>query len=387
MRKLQRHIFFAIIATIGIVGMLASTAALSQSGTQSVLISTHIQPPPTGNTALSYAAYFEAVVESLLQAQYPCMNLTSTSGIAAVLKLKSEQALLGVDPGDLSSVAGAVGAKYVIDLTITYTGSGQVGLTATMMNSGTLQKQAMNSSSAPASDPDAVLDAIEALAKQFVDSLGSIAAFSPGKCNPTNLWSGTITYRLKQSPPAAVDAHQAISGKGTVTTTTTNTVDDQVSIRMGWTGPPRAEIMLAESYKTEEVGAVQMDCGRPTIASNQHNYRSGGWDHMELMEHFAYEEVGATVSVEIANGRYKITLHAPPIEGQVERTVRKHNDGGCGTPNDDNSGPTDYSWDNATVTLPMIDQPLNKPDTLFGSEADAFGGEVFWNLKRTPMRK
>jgi hypothetical protein len=91
--------------------------------------------------------------------------------------------------------------------------------------------------------------------------------------------------------------------------------------------------------------------------------------------------------VEIANGRYKITLHAPPIQGQIERTARKHDDGGCGTPNDDNSGPTDYSWDNATVTLPMIDQPLNKPDTLFGSEADAFGGEVFWNLKRTPMRK
>jgi hypothetical protein len=387
MRKLQWRKFFVIIATISIVGILASTSAVCQSGPQSVLISTHIQPPPTGKTALSYAAYFEEVVESLLQAQYPCMSLTSTSGIAAVLKLKSEQALLGVDPGDLSTVAGALGAKYVIDLTITDTGSGPVGLTATMTSNATLQKLAMNSSSAAAGNPDAVLDAIEALAKQFVDSLSSVPQFSPGKCNPTNPWAGTITYRLKQSPPAAVDAHPAISGKGTVTTTTTNTVDDQISIRMGWTGPPRAEIMLAESYKTEEVGAVQMDCGRPTIASNQHNYKSGGWDHMELMENFAYEEVGATVSVEIANGRYKITLHAPPIQGQAERTVRKHNDGGCGTPNDDNSGPTDYSWDNATVTLPMIDQPLDKPDTLLGSETDAFGGEVFWNLKRTPMRK
>jgi hypothetical protein len=387
MRKFQCHIFLAIITTISIVGILASTAALCQSGPQNVLISTHIQPPPTGKSAPAYAAYFEEVVGRLLQAQYPCISLTSTSGIAAILKLKSDQALLGVDPGDLSTVAGAVGAKYVIDLTITDSGSGPVGLTATMTNSATLQKLAMNSSSAAAGDPDAVLDAIEALAKQFVDSLSSVPQFSPGKCNPTNPWAGTITYRLKQSPPAAVDAHQAISGKGTVTTTTTNTVDDQISIRMGWTGPPRAEILLHESYKTQEVGAVQMDCGRPTIASNQHNYRSGGWDHMELMEHFAYEEVGATVSVEIANGRYKITLHAPPIQGQVERTVRKHNDGGCGTPNDDNSGPTDYSWDNATVTLPMIDQPLDKPDTLFGSETDAFGGEVFWNLKRTPMRK
>jgi hypothetical protein len=387
MHKLQRRVFFATVATIGVVGIIASTAALCQSGTQNVLISTHIQPPPTGNSALAYADYFEAQVESLLQAQYPCINMTSTSGIAEVLKLKRDQALLGVDPGDLSSVAGALGARYLIDLTITDTGSGQVGLTATMMNSATLQKLAMDSSAAPAGDPDAVLDAIEALAKQFVDSLGGMTAFSPGKCNPTNLWWGTITYRLKQSPPAAVDAHQAISGKGTVTTTTTNTVDDRVSIRIGWTDQPRAEILLRESYKTEEVGAVQMDCARPTIASNQHDFRSGGWDHMELMDHFAYEEVGAAVSVTISNGRYKITLNAPSIQGQVERTVRNHNDGGCGTPNDDNSGPTQYSWDNAMVTLPMIDRPLNKPDTLFGFQDDAFGGEVFWNLKRTPMRK
>lgn len=387
MRKLQWRIFFVIIATISIGGILASTAARCQSGTQSVLISTHIQPPPTGKSALSYAAYFEAVVENLLQAQYPCMSLTSTSGIAAVLKLKSEQALLGVDPGDLSSVAGAVGAKYVIDLTITDTGSGQVGLTATMMNSATIQKLAMNSSSAPAGDPDAVLDAIEALAKQFVDSLSSVSQFSPGKCNPTNAWAGTITYQLKQSPPAAVDAHQAISGKGTVTTTTTNIVNDQIDIRVGWTGPPRAEVILAESNKTEEVGVVQMDCGRPTIASNQQNYRSGGWDHMESMDKFAFEDVVATVSVEIANGRYKITLHVPPISGRATRTLRKHDNGGCGTPNDDNPDPINYSWDNATITLPEIDQALYKPDTLRDSQSDAFGGKITWNLKRTPMRK
>ena len=58
-----------------------------------------------------------------------------------------------------------------------------------------------------------------------------------------------------------------------------------------------------------------------------------------------------------------------------------------GEPNDDNPDLIKYSWDNAVVLLPVIDQPLYKPDVLYDSQDDGFGGKVTWNLKRTPMRK
>ena len=336
---------------------------------------------------MTYADYFEGQVAKLLMDEYPCAQVATGSGLGAVLQFKRAQRLLGADEGDLSTLLGAVGARYVIELMVTDDGSGPVRLNATMKNSAT--SQPLEESSSVTSDGDAALDAIEALAKQFVDSLTSLAPFSKSKCNPTNPWAGTITYHLKQSPPADVNVRNAISGngKGTVTQTMTHNVDDQVSIRIGWTGSPQATIIMKESSNTEEKAIVQMDCGRPTIVSNAPDLRSGGWDHVELMEETAGDDVAATVSVTIANGRYTIKLNVPAIQGTVKRTLHNHNDGGCGKPNDDNPEPKNYNWDNAMVILPVIDQPLYKPNVLNDSQDDGNGGKATWNLTRTPMKQ
>jgi hypothetical protein len=366
--------------------LLAPAMALSQGGPQTILLNSGTQPASPGKNASTYADYFEGQVAKMLQDEYPCAQLATASGIAAVLQLKREQALLGGDYGDLSVLAGAVGARYVINLTVTDDGSGPVGLNATMMNNTSPQPLAKSSS--VTSDGEAALDAIEALAKQFVGSLSSLAPFSKSKCNPTNPWAGTITFHLKQTPPADINTRPAVSGngKGTVTTTTTHTVDDQVSIRVGWTGSPQATIIMKESFNTEEKASVQMDCGRPTIASHAPDLRSAGWDHVELMEETAGDDIAAVVSVKIANGRYTIKLNVPAIQGEIKRTLRKHDDGGCGNPKDDNPEPSKYVWDQAMVLLPVIDQPLYKPNVLHDSQDDGYGGKVTWNLTRTPMK-
>ena len=130
-----------------------------------------------------------------------------------------------------------------------------------------------------------------------------------------------------------------------------------------------------------------MDCGRPTIASHAPDLRSGGWDHMELMENTADDDIAAAVSVTIASGRYTIKLNVPAIQGEIKRTLHKHDDGGCGVPKDDNPEPSKYVWDHAMVLLPVIDQPLYSPNVLNDKQDDGYGGIVTWNLKRTPMRK
>jgi hypothetical protein len=368
--------------------LLAPAVALCQGGPVTIMISAGTQPASAGKAAKSYADNFQTQVEKLLRAEYPCADAITTDEVAALVKLKHDQALLGTDTDTgLENLAGAVGAKYLISLTVTDNGSGPVGLNATMMNTANGQTLAKNGT--VTSGGEAELDAIEALAKQFVDSLSSLTPFSKSKCNPTNPWAGTITYHLKQTPPADTDTRTAISGngKGTVTKTLTRTVDDQVSIRVGWTGQPSATIVLNESSNTEEKAIVQMDCGRPTIASQAPDLKSGGWDHVELMEKTAGDTIAAAVSVTIANGRYTIKLNVPEIQGEIKRTLHNHDDGGCGNPKDDNPDPRKYVWDHAMVLLPVIDEPLQKPDTLHITDNDAFGGIFTVDLTRTPLKQ
>jgi hypothetical protein len=90
--------------------------------------------------------------------------------------------------------------------------------------------------------------------------------------------------------------------------------------------------------------------------------------------------------VTIANGQYRIDLSLPEIQGTTKVIVRKHNDGGCGKPSDNNPAPVQVPW-RIKIAVPVLERRLPKMDTLTGSDTDASGGFVTWNLTRTPMRK
>jgi hypothetical protein len=202
------------------------------------------------------------------------------------------------------------------------------------------------------------------------------------ECDP---WTGTISYRLVQNREDASE-RKAISGDGTVTTTTKSSVNYDVTIRIESTGRPRAFVTANESDTSEEIGKVRIDCRRPTIARHEPEWKSAGWDHVTSMEHTASGNVDAGVSVTFANGRYRIDLDVPEIQGTTNVIVRKHNDGGCGKPNDNNPAPVRVPW-HMKKSLPVIDNPVQKPDALQGRDSDGRGGIVTWNLTRTPMRK
>ncbi len=331
------------------------------------------------------ADHFENTVEGLLRKEYPCAQPMTMSDIGAVLKLSRQQAIMGTDES-LPDLAGAIGAKYTISLTVTELGPGQLALNASMFTTATGQAQARGGDITGSGD--AALDAAEALAKQFVDSLSGLSQFSASKCNPTNPWAGTITYKLDQTPPENIDEHAAVSGRGTVTNKTTSIVHDDVTIRIGWTGQPQAGIVSNEWLTKEEIGKVQMSCGRPTIASQPPQLRSGGWDYVDRTDQNAGGDVEASVSVEIANGRYNIKVDVPAIKGETTVTERKHNDGGCGNPSDLNPEPIKVPSEHAQMLLQVNDKPLRKPDSLQGADNDSTtGGIITWDLTRTPMRK
>jgi len=364
--------------------LLAPMVALSQSGPASIMIYARTQPASAGGETKLLADWFESQVVKLLQDKYPCAQPMTASAVRDVLDLNRQRALLGADTEeDMKSLAGSLGAKYLISLTVTELGSGQVALNAFMMDLANAKTQARAGN--VTGGGEAAFDAVEAFAKQFVDSLSSLPQFSKSKCNPTNPWTGTITYRLVQNHEDNSE-RKAISGDGTVTTTTKRSLNHDVTIRIGWTGRPQAFVTANESDTSEEIGKVRVDCRRPTIAYHGPEWKSAGWDHVTRMEQTAGDNVDARVSVTLANGRYRIDLDVPEIQGTTKVKVRKHNDGGCGKPNDNSPAPVQLPW-HFKKPLPVIDMPLRKPDALQGSDNDASGGIITWNLTRTPMRK
>jgi hypothetical protein len=376
------HILFCSV-------LLAPMVALSQSKPVTIFINTATKPASAGGETKLFADSFEGQVSQQLRDKYPCAQTTSAADVGAVLDWDRQRELMGGDIGDaeLKDIAGSVGAKYLISLTVTELGSGQLSLKASMVDTTTTPLQTQANSTSITSGGEAAYDAIKALATQFVDSLSGLSQFSKENCNPTNQWTGTITYHLDAHPPdqKGERTSSAGDGKGTVAWTFTTSDYCDVTIHVGWTGRPQATIVATNSENSEEVAKIRIDCGRPSIVRTP-VWKSAGWRELILSESTASGNGEASVSVTLADGRYRIALGVPEIEGTVKITRHKHYDGGCGKPNDTNPAPIEVPW-KIKKPLPIIDKPLGKPDKLKGGDTDAFGGIITWDLTRTPMRE
>jgi hypothetical protein len=364
--------------------LLAPVAALPQFGPASMMVFSHTQPASAGGDAKLLADFLEGQVTKLLMDKYPCAQPTRASDVSNVLDHNRQRELLGTDTEeDMNTLAGSLGVKYLVSLTVTQMGSGQFAMSASMMSAGTAQSQAR--SGTVAGGGEAAFDAAEAFAKQFVDSLGSLSQFSKSNCEPTNPWTGTITYKLLKNDDKN-DSRKTGDQTGTISSTYKTSIDYDVSIKIGWTGRPQATIIANELSNSEEVGEKRIDCSRATIAKHPPEWKSAGWDFVTRIKQNAYDNVVASVSVVIEMGRYKLNLSVPEIRGTTTYTEHKHADGGCGKPSDKDQGPLEMPW-RLQILFPPVDNPLQKPDQIQGRDTDYRGGILTWNLTRTPMRK
>jgi len=366
-------------------GVLSAVlVASSRGGPVTILIRTTTQPASASNDTKMFADYFEGEVGKMLQEKYPCAQAITASGVGTVLDWNRQRELMGadLDPADMQAIAGAVGAKYLISLTVSEFGAGQVSLNASMMDTTTTQVQAKTGS--VSGGGEAALDAVEALAKQFVDSLSSLSQFSKEKCNPTNRWAGTVTYHLVDNHNEKTEGKVVGLAMGTeiVTSKTSNNYD--ATIHLGWTGGPQATIIANNSYNSEEVATIRIDCGRNSIVHTP-VWKSAGWRHTALWENHARASCEANVSISLANGRYDIAVSVPEIEGTMTITERKHFDGGCAKATDSNPEPVEQPW-KIQKSIKTVHCSLGKNGELEGSDKDDFGGIITWNLKRTPMK-
>jgi hypothetical protein len=362
--------------------LLVPMVALPKDKPVKVYISSGTRPASARGETKLVADWFEGQVLKGIMDKYPCAQVTTASALKEVLEWNRQRELLDSGSGtDLQTLGEALGVNYIISLTVTEMGSGKLTLNASMASgtNGSTQATGMDVTDGG----EAALDAAEAAANKFVDGLSSLKKFSKEYCNPTNLWTGTITFRRTQNNENKSE-RKAISGEGTITNTATRTLNHDVTITLPWTGFPRASITANESRRFEELAVVKINCGGVGIA-RKGVWKSAGWNHLTRMDRYAGASGEAKVSVTIAKGKYEVSVSLPNIEGTEESTKIEHGDGGCGKPSDNTPAPFKERW-NAKVDLLEIKAPLRKPDELQGSDSDELGGIISWNLTRTPKK-
>jgi hypothetical protein len=360
--------------------LVPTTALFSQNRSPQVkvFLVSRTQPKSVGGEAQLFADYFQGEVSERMQDKYPCAELMPEAGLGVVLQNNKERELLGSDTTeDMQTLAGAIGAKYLIRLTVTPMGSGQVMLSAKMMNLSKVTVQ--ESMTTISKGGEAAADAIEALAQQFVDSLGSLSQFSKEKCVPTNRWAGTIKYKLFKDKESTSES--PAPNDGTMSSTITTSTNHDISVQVGWTGKAQVTVNIIESTSEHKVVKRLINCAR-----RGYSYKSAGMDKMTRMENNVNQMVEATVGVGTQKGRYSISVNAPvKFSGTWKYTENTSFDGGCDKPSSEGKGPLSGPWP-FEFYFPSIEGTQTKPESLSGSFKDALGGEVSWSLKRTPMR-
>jgi len=205
---------------------LVAASALSAQKSPSVIIQSHSQK---GTDAETVAKYLENQIESILLDQYPCIDVVADKELGAMADNERQRELLGSgDDNFLTNMAGAMGAQYVITVTVTSSGS-QTFMSASANN--TANGQPINKDAkVTGTDKQALADA-DALAREFVSGLSALTS----QCNAH--WTGTITYHEKQNASTTTTDHHT-GGRGAngqtpesnSTTTTKWTLDDVVEV-------------------------------------------------------------------------------------------------------------------------------------------------------------
>jgi hypothetical protein len=155
-------------------------------------------PGQTSSDANAVAHFLEDQIAIRLQEQQPCVNAITDRDASALLDWERQRQLLGGDDNAaLSALAGSLGAKYIISVSVTQLG-GKTYLKASCINSQTAQTVAMKDKVTGGGDD--TVHGVDSLALDFVNELGGLFAVKPqaGKTYPVG-----VTMQLVCTYPGA----------------------------------------------------------------------------------------------------------------------------------------------------------------------------------------
>lgn len=363
-------------------------------------------PPPSifvyesssgGTKADAAAAGLEGQLFADLFKKYPCMDMMDKQGVEALLNFERMRDLLGAEPNDalLTQLGGAVGARYVVNISATQLPNGTVYIQVVVMDTATGKTIARRD--IPPANDQTVNSAIAALKAQI---LGDMANFLQGKCDEH--WTGTISYIYKYTKTAKPDTEPANSTPSPVAQTkfTDNTTaSDEIYVilrpmTLGSNGLSMPKAQLTRAFEYHDTSSMetrmQVRC-RPRGANSYLRWTSER--RSDKMDETGSAKSVITASVNVfESGRYEIRLiQNPEINTKWTSEHFQQSPGGCEDPapmtatsSGENSvfaGP--YKRAGSDISG-QVDP--KSPDVLAGSvtigNKDVGIEKIIWNLRR-----
>jgi hypothetical protein len=371
---------------------LFAGAAFAQGMGPSVMIYTYGKQ---GTDAEAMSHVISQQIGSEMLDKFPCIDQYDDNSIAALLGWERARQVLGQEPNAelMQSVAGAVGARYVVSVSATTLPNGQTYATVTVMDGQTGQSIAKEDT--PPANADDAVDAADALAKKVVQDLANLFK---DKCEPH--WTGTVTYSFKyqkSDKKTTEGVPGAMERDVIVNTSSSDSMEDAVEafLQPMSQGTEGSKIMsqvvhrYTRHYELTETRSGKVLC-RPKNGNSYLSTSSG--NSSELVDERGQNRKVLPVYIYVEkSGRYEISAQYPALT-TARSEQRSGNNSGCGSSkpySESNSGTGSAESDSYTQAgsfkaRGQVD-PQN-PDVLSGKQVtgDLENGQytLEWNLRR-----
>lgn len=261
-RLFQRKLFGAFL-----LAAVSTVSAFAQGSGDSVFI---INRTTTNNAAGVVADYLAGEIGEGLQNQFPCVDYSSPEDVKAVLDAARDRQLLTgeLSQEQLANIAGSIGARYVVLVSVTVLPNGQTVVNARLLDTKTTNTLADESETAE--NAEAAFDNAESLAKKLMNAFSKIFK---NRCEPH--WTGTITYtKLIQSSTKTENPAGAGTRGRTVTISETKrknlSATANISLQpmtLGFSGKSSAQARVTQNYRFldeySETQAGEIPCREP----------------------------------------------------------------------------------------------------------------------------
>jgi hypothetical protein len=236
---------------------LSAAAVLAQGTGDSVFI---INQTTTNNSAGVVADYVAGEIGEGLQNQFPCVDYSSPEDVKAVLDAARDKQLLTgeLSQEQLANIAGAIGARYVMLVSVTVLPNGQTVVTARLLDTKTARTIANESETA--ANAEAAFDNAESVAKKLMQRFSDIFK---NRCEPH--WTGSITQTRLIQMSETQNYKTSSDTKSKNLSATANIVLQPMTL--GFSGRSATQARVTQNYRYLEEfiskQAAEIPCREP----------------------------------------------------------------------------------------------------------------------------
>lgn len=371
-----RSVFYSRIFALFLMLMLFAVCGFGQSSGDSVFI---INQTTTNNAAGVVADYVGGEIGEGIQNQFPCVDYSSPEDVKAVLDaMRDRQLLTGeLSQEQLAAIGGAIGARYVVLVSVTVLPNGQTIVNARLLDTKT--GSAIANESETAANAEAAFENAESIAKKILQQLSKIFK---NKCEPH--WTGNITHtRLIQS--SETKTYKTSSDTKSKNLSATANISLQ-PMTLGFSGKSSTQARVTQNYNYSEEfvskQSAEIPCREP--GRNTYNKKVNGEFKKTQIETGSGADVITVFIRFFDDGRY--TIYATGFK-PIKTTVKNETNN---NPAECRPNPTSFtneiegSKNFVYINLEGQVDPKN-PDVLSGKKTEGelqIGQQTWtWNLR------